>query len=116
MAAGFGVSERTARKWLARFRKEGAVGLENRSSRPRSVANHTLNPWIDLMEALRRNYRLTAEEIAAKLHLARSTVAAWLKRRGLGRRRRCAGSSRISRCLTGCPGWMTGESLAVLFS
>jgi hypothetical protein len=33
----------------------------------------------------RREYRLTAEEIAGKLKLARSTVAAWLTRRGLGR-------------------------------
>jgi transposase len=85
VAAGFGVSERTARKWLARYRKEGAAGLDNRSSRPRSVANRTLEPLIDLMEHLRRDYRLTAEEIAMKLHLARSTVAAWLKRRGIGR-------------------------------
>jgi transposase len=85
VAAGFGVSERTARKWLARYRKEGAVGLKNRSSRPILVANRTLDPWIDMMENLRREYRLTAEEIAAKLKLARSTVAGWLKRRGLGR-------------------------------
>jgi hypothetical protein len=34
---------------------------------------------------LRREYRLTADEIAGKLKLARSTVAAWLTRRGLGR-------------------------------
>lgn len=87
VAAGFGVSERTARKWLSRYRAEGAAGLENRSCRPRLVANRTLDPWIDLMERLRRAYRLTAEEIATKLHLARSTVAAWLKRRGLGRLR-----------------------------
>jgi len=85
VAAGFGVSGRTVRKWLARYRAEGVAGLKNRSSRPRSVANRTLEPWIDMMEALRREYRLTAEEIATKLKLARSTVAAWLKRRGLGR-------------------------------
>jgi transposase InsO family protein len=85
VAAGFGVSERTARKWLARFKAEGAGGLENRSSRPASVANRTSEPWIDMMERLRREYRLTAEEIATKLKFARSTVAAWLKRRGLGR-------------------------------
>jgi transposase InsO family protein len=85
VAAGFGVSERTARKWLARFRAEGATGLQNRSSRPASVANRTAEPWIDMMERLRREYRLTAEEIATKLEFARSTVAAWLKRRGLGR-------------------------------
>jgi hypothetical protein len=36
------------------------------------------------METLRREYRLTADEIAGKLNLARSTVAAWLTRRGLG--------------------------------
>jgi len=87
VATGFGVSERTARKWLARYRAEGVAGLKNRSSRPQLVANRTLEPWIDMMEALRREYRLTAEEIAAQLRLARSTVAAWLKRRGLGRLR-----------------------------
>ena len=38
-----------------------------------------------MMERLRRDYRLSAEEIATKLKFARSTVAAWLKRRGLGR-------------------------------
>jgi len=85
VAAGFGVSERTARKWLARFKLEGVAGLANRSSRPASVANRTGEAWIDMMENLRRDYRLTAEEIAVKLKLARSTVAAWLKRRGLGR-------------------------------
>ena len=38
-----------------------------------------------MMASLRREYRLTAEEIATQLKLTRSTVAAWLKRRGLGR-------------------------------
>ena len=85
VAAGFGVSERTARKWLSRFKAEGPAGLENRSSRPALVANRTAEPWIDMMESLRREYRLSAEEIATKLDFARSTVAAWLKRRGLGR-------------------------------
>ena len=40
-AASAGISERTARKWLARFRVEGAVGLLDRSSAPRRVANRT---------------------------------------------------------------------------
>jgi hypothetical protein len=35
VAAEAGVSERTVRKWLARFRCEGSVGLQDRSSRPR---------------------------------------------------------------------------------
>lgn len=85
VAAGFGISERTARKWLARYRAEGASGLNNRSSCPKAIANRTAAYWIGVMEHLRREYRLTAEEIAGKLNLARSTVAAWLTRRGLGR-------------------------------
>ena len=34
-AEAAGVSERTARKWLARWRSEGAAGLLDRSSAPR---------------------------------------------------------------------------------
>ena len=45
VAAGFGIGERTARKWVARFRSEGAAGPENRSSRPASVANRTEKEW-----------------------------------------------------------------------
>ena len=85
VAAGFGISERTARKWLARYRKDGPAGLENRSSRPRTVANRTGEPWLASIERLRRAYRLTGEEIAEKLSMARSTVAGWLARFGLGR-------------------------------
>lgn len=85
VAAGFGISERTARKWLARFKIQGPSGLDNRSSSPRTVANRTGEYWIGVIEHLRREYRLTAEEIAGKLNLARSTVAAWLTRCGLGR-------------------------------
>ena len=85
VAAGLGISERSARKWLARYRAEGPSGLENRSSCPRTVANRTTEYWIGVIEHLRQEYRLTAEEIAGKLDLARSTVAAWLTRRGLGR-------------------------------
>ncbi|WP_114189461.1 leucine zipper domain-containing protein [Microvirga aerophila] len=59
VARGFGISEHTARKWLARYRAEGPSGLENRSSRPRTVANRTAEYWIGVMELLRREYRLT---------------------------------------------------------
>ncbi|WP_296709346.1 IS481 family transposase [Rhodoblastus sp.] len=85
VAAGFGISERTARKWVARWRAEGKAGLENRSSRPRSAAADAAAFWKATAERLRRDYRLTGQEIAAKLKLARSTVAGWLTRMGLGR-------------------------------
>jgi len=40
-AESLGVSERTAYKWLARWRLEGAAGLADRSSAPRRVTNKT---------------------------------------------------------------------------
>jgi len=41
LARGLGISERTARKWLARDRPQGPSGLDNRSSCTRTVANRT---------------------------------------------------------------------------
>ena len=44
VAAGFGVSERTARKWLARYRKEGAGGTGEPllTARRRSPTAHSI--------------------------------------------------------------------------
>lgn len=84
--AGFPVSERTAYKWKARFRAEGMPGLVDRSSRPRSSPERTEADRELLIVALRR-CRLTAAEIAKKLRMARSTVSAVLKRRGLSQLR-----------------------------
>lgn len=86
VALAFGVSQRTVYKWLARHRLEGAAGLRDR----RSVAHrrpHALAPaWLALIRLLRHG-QWVAEEIAAKLPLARSTVSAVLARLGLGRLR-----------------------------
>jgi transposase InsO family protein len=90
VAAGFGISERTARKWLARWKRDGLAGLENRSSRPLRITNRLAEATVALIERLRRDYRLTAEAIAIKLTLARSTVAGWLQRRGIGRLKKLA--------------------------
>jgi transposase InsO family protein len=85
VAATFEVSTRTVRKWLARFRREGRAGLENRSSAPQLVANKLPAPWLTMIARLRREYRMTGEEIALRLRLPRSTVASHLRRLGLGR-------------------------------
>jgi transposase InsO family protein len=82
MAAG--VSGRTARKWLARQRGEGELGLVDRSSAPRRVANRTDEGRIEAIAALRR-LRMTGAEIAEVLDMALSTVSGILTRIGMGK-------------------------------
>jgi transposase InsO family protein len=55
-AEAAGISDRTARKWLARYRAEGADGLLDRSSAPRRVANRTEDGRVEVIAALRRAY------------------------------------------------------------
>ncbi len=81
VAAAFGVSLRTVRKWLARFRAGGQAALSNRASAPARVARRLP----DRLVALALHLRLAGAEIARKLGLARSTVARWLARAGMGR-------------------------------
>jgi transposase InsO family protein len=86
-AEAAGVAERTVWRWLRRWREEGAAGLLDRSSRPRRSPRRLPKPKIEAIRALRR-LRMTAAQIAEALGLALSTVSAWLKRIGLGKRSR----------------------------
>lgn len=88
-AEAAGVSERTAAKWLARWRNEGAAGLEDRSSAPKRVPARLPVDRLMAIEALRR-LRMTAAEIAEALGMALSTVSRWLAKIGLGKRSRLA--------------------------
>jgi transposase len=83
-AEAAGVSVRCARKWVSRFRLEGELGLFDRSSAPRTVANRTSADRVGVVVALRR-LRMTAAEIAETLQMPLSTVSAILAREGLGR-------------------------------
>lgn len=83
-ASAAGVSERTARKWVARYLAEGDPGLRDRSSAPNHVANRTDPATIELICALRK-LRFTAPELADLLDLPCSTISGILKREGLGR-------------------------------
>jgi transposase InsO family protein len=83
-AEAAGVSERSARKWLARYEAEGRVGLHDRSSAPVTVANRTDERRIEAIAALRR-LRLTGAEIAEVLGMALSTVSGVLTRIGMGK-------------------------------
>jgi transposase InsO family protein len=83
-AEAAGVSDRTARKWIARWRAEGPTGLLDRSSAPATVANRTDERRVQAIAALRR-LRMTAAEIAEVLDMALSTVSAILTRIGMGK-------------------------------
>ncbi len=85
-AAAAGCSERTAAKWLRRYR-EGDRLLADRSSRPRRSPCRLPQDRVEAIERLRR-VRMTAAEIAETLDLPLSTVSLWLQRLGLGRRSR----------------------------
>jgi transposase len=84
-AEAAGISERTAYRWLARWRREGDRGLLDRSSRPRRSPRQLPERLVELIRRLRR-LRMTSTEIAEILGLALSTVSLWLKRIGLGKR------------------------------
>jgi transposase InsO family protein len=81
-AAAAGLSERQVYRWLARVR--AGEPLEDRSSRPRRLGRVTPQPTVDSILALRRE-RQVAAEIAVRVGIPRSTVAAILVRHQLGR-------------------------------
>jgi transposase len=52
VAREFRVTERTVRKWLRRFRAEGAAGLTDRSCRPNHIPHRYLQPGDELHDAV----------------------------------------------------------------
>jgi len=83
-AAAAEVSDRTAAKWVARYRAEGEAGLLDRSSAPTVVANRTAERTVQAIAALRR-LRFTGPEVAELLDMPLSTVSGILHRIGMGK-------------------------------
>jgi transposase InsO family protein len=83
-AEAAGVSERTAAKWVRRYRAEGEAGLLDRSSAPQRVPGRADEARVEVIAALRR-LRMTGAEIAECLGMALSTVSGILTRIGLGK-------------------------------
>ena len=83
-ASAAGVSERTAYKWLARYRAGGEPALADRRSTPDRSPRRTPAETTAAIERLRRE-RLSGPRIARRLGLPVSTVGAVLRRLGLGR-------------------------------
>jgi putative transposase len=99
LVAHYGVSRKTAYKWLDRYERGGAPGLAEQSRRPHHSPQATAADLVEMIVALRRRHpRWGAKKLLAVLSRrepsltwpARSTVCDLLKDRGLveSRRRR----------------------------
>lgn len=84
VAATMGVCAKTVRKWVARFEAEGAVGLQDRSSRPHTLHRPTPAETQERIVTLRRQC-LTGQQIARDLVVSPATVSRVLRRHGLSR-------------------------------
>ena len=104
IAAAFAVSERTVFKWLARFRTEGEAGLANRPSRPHRSPGAVAPRYREAALLMRRTFKMTGEQIAEALRLARSSVARWLAEAGLSRLARLAPAEPVRRYQRERPG------------
>jgi transposase InsO family protein len=86
VARALHISLRTARKWLARFKAEGAAGLADRPStahrRPHALGPEQVARILDL-----RRQRLPATKIAPLVGCAHATVSKYLRQHRLSRAR-----------------------------
>ena len=73
VAAGFGVSLRTVRKWKSRYRQGGVEALVDKSSRPLRCRSKMTEEVYGEVFSLRQK-RLTGDAIAARLGCGRSSV------------------------------------------
>jgi len=81
-AHSIGLSPRRAYGWLARFKAEGAAGLQDRSSQPHRLArSHELGLVVEAVGRRRRGQ--AAVRIASELGVPRSTVGFWLRKAGI---------------------------------
>lgn len=76
----FMVAPRTAKKWADRYRGEGAAGMGDRSSRPRTCPTKTGSDLVRQIVRLRWRHRLGPVQIAGRLGMQASTVHAVLVR------------------------------------
>jgi transposase InsO family protein len=102
-AEAAGVSDRTACKWVARYRLEGTAGLADRSSVPVHQPTRTSEDRVAAIAALRR-VRLTGAQIAMALSMPLSTVSGILTSIGLGKLSRLEPVEAPNRYERRCPG------------
>ena len=85
VARELGISRQTAYKWWGRWRREGDVGLVDRSSRPRHSPTRTPRARERQIETLRRSRKLGPARIGGIVEMPASTVHRVLCRLELNR-------------------------------
>ena len=83
-AAASSISDRSARKWISRFRKEGLAGLLDRSSRPDHSPRKTSRE-LEYRIRAKRLERKTGPQISRELNIPLSTVGRVLRRLEMGK-------------------------------
>jgi len=93
----FGVSRRTAHKWIGRFEREGLEGLDDRHRAPKNSPQKTAGEVEEIITAQRRLHptwgskklhELLVRDHGIETPPARSTIGAILKRHGLSKPKR----------------------------
>jgi transposase len=95
LAHQLGISLRTARKWLERYRAEGLTGLQDRSNRP-LVSPQQTAPAIALCMKVLRLQRWICAQITGAVGVSASTARV-LRRTGLSRRGRLGAPPLVQR-------------------
>jgi len=86
-ASSMGVSRETAYEWLGRWRRDGAAGLEDRSSRPHRSPRRVPAAVERRILMLRRRLKWGPHRLAPLVGYPRSTIYAVLARHGMTRLR-----------------------------
>ena len=102
-ATCFKVSDKTAAKWVRRYRQLGQAGLGDLSSKPHRSPRQTPSSLLERVLALRR-LRYNGWRIACELKLSRATISRLLRRAGMNRLRSLDPPPAVIRYEHKCPG------------
>ena len=89
VAKELGISRQCAHRWVSRFRREGPAGLQDRSSRPRSMPTRTPVEVEQRVLALRAQLRQGQDRIGPVAGVPARTVGAILRRHAVPRLSEC---------------------------
>lgn len=89
VAKAMGVSRQCAHRWINRFDQAGSDGLEDRSSRPHTIANQTDPDVEERVLAARRERRCGPDTLAPDVGVPARTITRILRRNGVPRLHEC---------------------------